>query len=131
MYGYLFYKSYQGALRSNNWADWPQLGACFTVSWCVSLNMLSFGTVLERVFGYEHSSWYRPELKWVFTLTIILSVASFFLFNKRYLKYIEKYDKIDFLRNFSVFATIAFHYIFSFFLVILAVKFRDHGWIFK
>lgn len=130
MYNYLFYKGYQAAIRSNNWADMPELGGCAPVAWCVLMNVLSLSFLAERVFTWDASRWIRPEYKWIFSAVALVATIVFYFSKKRYSMVKSRYDKSPFLKNIPPFIVIVMYEFTSLVFMLLAGMFRNHGWIF-
>jgi hypothetical protein len=63
VYNYLFYKSYQLALRSKNFDDMPTLGGIIFVVACIMFNIFTVSLALEG-FGISNIS-FKKEYKYL------------------------------------------------------------------
>ncbi len=90
VYNYLFYKSYQLAVRSKNFDDMPALGGIIYVVACIMFNIFTISFVLKG-FGISDIS-FRKEYKFAFGLVLVVVILMYYLYNGRYKKIIEKYE---------------------------------------
>jgi hypothetical protein len=130
VYNYLFYKSYQLAVRSKNFEDMPALGGIIFVVACIMFNIFTISLALEG-FGFSHIS-FKKEYKYPFALMLVLVILMYYLLNGRYKKIIKKYEDrerelgIGIHPIFVIFA----YYGISFGLMLLAGLFKNGDWIF-
>jgi hypothetical protein len=130
-YDYLFYKSYQLAVRSRNFDDMPALGGTVFVVLCVMFNVFAVSLVLEG-FGFSYIS-FEKEYKYPFALVSVVVILMYYLFNARYKNIIKKYDDRERESGKSVHPifVITLYYSISFGLALLAGMFKNGDWIFS
>jgi len=131
IYNYLFYKSYQMAVRSRNFDDMPVLGALGFVGLCLMFNLFTIALVLE---GFEVIKLtLEKEYKFPFALALVLLLLLYYLFNGRYRIIIKKYEKREQEKGIGLhpILIIITYYGISTGLMFLAALFKNGDWIFS
>jgi|SRR5690606_36979428 len=131
VYNYLFYKSYQLAVRSKNFDDMPALGGIIFVVACIMFNIFTISLVLEG-FGVIDIS-FNKKYQYPFTLVLVLLILMYYLRNRRYKNIVKEYEDRE--RELGkgihpIFVIIAY-YVISFGLMLLAGLFKNGDWIFS
>lgn len=131
VYNYLFYKSYQLAVRSKNFDDMPVLGGIIFVVACVMFNIFTISLVLEG-FGIIDIS-FKKEYKYPFALVLVLVILMYYLLNGRYKNIIKKYEDKErkLVKGVHPIFVIIIYYGISFGLMLLAGLFKNGDWIFS
>lgn len=131
IYNYLFYKSYQLALRSKNFDDTPVLGGIIFVAICVVFNIYTIYFVLQ-VLGIGTVS-FNMKYKYPFGLVLVIVTLMYYLFDSRYKKIIEKFEQKERAIGKSIhpiFVIIAYCGV-SVGLMFLAALFKNGDWVFR
>jgi hypothetical protein len=131
VYDYLFFKSYQLAVRSKNFDDMPVLGGIIFVVACLMFNIFTISLVLES-FGLIDIS-FNKEYKYPFALILVLVVLMYYLLNGRYRNVIKKYEEREreLGKGIHPVFVIILYYGISFGLGIIAALFKNGDWIFR
>jgi hypothetical protein len=131
VYNYLFYKSYQLAVRSKNFDDMPVLGGIIFVVACIMFNIFTVVLVLEGL-GVSDIS-FKKEYKYPFALVMVLVVLMYYLLNGRYKNIIKKYEdrERELGKGIHPIFVIIVYYVVSFGLGMLAAMFKNGDWIFS
>ena len=90
VYNYLFYKSYQLAVRSKNFDDMPVLGAIIFVVACVMFNIFTISLILEGLGVIDIS--FKKEYKFPFSIVLVLIILMYYRHKDRYNNIIKKYE---------------------------------------
>lgn len=93
IYDYLFYKGYQLAISSRNFDEFPLIGALIFVGLCVMFNCFTILLVFEAI-GWIAIS-YDKSYRLIVGLILIIILLGYYLFNSRYKRIIEKYEKLE------------------------------------
>ncbi len=131
IYNYLFYKSYQLAIKSRNFDDMPVLGGIIFLVLCLMLNLFTIMLTLE---GFELAEFtLDKQYKYLFSLALVLILLLYYLQGNRYKRIIEHYYKMENTKGDGLhpILVIAFYYISSFGLLLLAGLFKNGDWIFS
>lgn len=131
VYNYLFYKSYQLAVRSKNFDDMPALGGIIFVVVCIMFNIFTISFVLEG-FGVIYIS-FKKEYKYPFALVLVLLVLMYYFLNGRYKNIVKEYEnrERELGKGIHPIFVIIVYYIISFGLMLLAGLFKNGDWIFS
>jgi hypothetical protein len=130
IYNYLFYKSYLLAKRSRNFDDIPALGGIIFVVACLMFNIFTITILLDSI-GVIDEFPFRKEYKFVFSILLVAIVLLYYLYNGKYKKIIEHYEKknVEKVQLHPV-VVIVVYYLISFGLLLLAGMYKNHDWIF-
>jgi len=93
IYNYLFYKSYQLAIKSRNFDDMPVLGGIIFLVLCLMFNLFTIMLTLEG-FGLIDIN-LDEKYKYLFSLALMLTVLFYYLQGNRYERIIEHYHKME------------------------------------
>lgn len=131
LYNYLFYKSYQLAVRSKNFDDMPVLGAIIFVVACVMFNIFSISLVLEGLGVIDIS--FKKEYKFPFSIVLVLIILMYYRHKDRYKNIIKKYEnrEREMGQGTHPVIVIIFYSIISFAVMLLAGLFKNGDWIFS
>lgn len=131
VYNYLFYKSYQLAVRSKNFDDMPALGGIIFVVACVMFNIFTISLVLEGLGVIDIS--FKKEYQYSFTLVLVLLILMYYLLNGRYKNIVKEYENRERAlgKGIHPIFVIIVYYIISFGLLLLAGLFKNGDWIFS
>jgi hypothetical protein len=132
IYDYLFYKSYQLGKWSRNFEDIPTLAGVIWVAPCVMFNLFTINFLVE-IFGYTDSFIFERKYKYIFSLSLILLLLFYYVFNGRYKKIIEKYEEKERAKGKGIHPVIViiFFYLSSFLLLLITGMYRNGDGIFK
>ncbi|WP_156305475.1 hypothetical protein [Sphingobacterium endophyticum] len=131
VYNYLFYKSYQLAVRSKNFDDMPVLGAIIFVVACVMFNIFTISLVLEGLGVIDIS--FKKEYKFPFSIVLVLIILMYYRHKDRYKNIIKKYEnrERELGQGIHPVIVIIFYFIISFAVMLLAGLFNNGDWIFS
>ena len=131
VYNYLFYKSYQLAVRSKNFDDMPVLGAIIFVVACVMFNIFTISLVLEGLGVIDIS--FKKEYKFPFSIVLVLIILMYYRHKDRYKNIIKKYEnrERELGQGIHPVIVIIFYFIISFAVMLLAGLFKNGDWIFS
>lgn len=132
MYDYLFYKSYQLGKRSRNFEDIPVLAGVIWVGACFMFNIFTVLILLESL-GYSRNFIFNKKYKFIFSLSLVLILIFNYSFRGRYKKILERYEEKERRKRkgFHPIIVIAFYYLVSFGLLLLAGLYKNGDWIFS
>jgi uncharacterized protein YacL len=130
VYNYLFFKGYQLAVRSRNFDDMPVLGAIVFVVLCIMFNIFTVFFLLEGL-GWTDVS-FEKKYKLPFVLGLVIVILLYYLFKKRYIKILEKYEQQERVHGIGLHPVLVFimYYGISFGLMLLAGLYKNGDWIF-
>lgn len=131
VYNYLFYKSYQLAVRSKNFDDMPVLGAIIFVVACVMFNIFTISLILEGLGVIDIS--FKKEYKFPFSIVLVLIILMYYRHKDRYNNIIKKYEnrERELGQGNHPVIVIIFYFIISFAVMLLAGLFKNGDWIFS
>ena len=131
VYNYLFYKSYQLAVRSKNFDDMPVLGAIIIVVACVMFNIFTISLILEGLGVIDIS--FKKEYKFPFSIVLVLIILMYYRHKDRYKNIIKKYEnrERELGQGIHPVIVIIFYFIISFAVMLLAGLFKNGDWIFS
>ena len=131
IYNYLFYKSYQLAIKSKNFDDMPVLGGIIFLVLCLMLNLF---TVMLTLEGFEIAEFtLDKKYKYPLSFALVLILLFYYLQGNRYKRIIEHHHKMENRKGVGLhpILVIALYYISSFGLLLLAGLFKNGDWIFS
>ena len=131
IYNYLFYKSYQLAIKSRNFDEMPVLGGITFLGLCLMFNFFTIVLTLEG-FGLAEFT-FDKKYKFLFALALVLIILFYYHQGDRYKRIIEHYNKIETRKGIGLhpILVIALYYLSSFGLLLLAGLFKNGDWIFS
>ena len=131
VYNYLFYKSYQLAVRSKNFDDMPVLGAIIFVVACVMFNIFTISLILEGLGVIDIS--FKKEYKFPFSIVLVLIILMYYRHKDRYKNIIKQYEnrERELGQGNHPVIVIIFYFIISFAVMLLAGLFKNGDWIFS
>ncbi len=130
IYNYLFYKSYLLAQRSRNFDDTPVLGGIIFITGCLMFNIFTIAIFLEGV-GFLEGYPFKEKYKYPFVFSLIFILLFYYLYKNKYNRIIEKYEERNKGKNqIHPIIVIAFYYLISFGLLLLAGLYKNQDWIF-
>ena len=130
IYNYLFYKSYLLAKRSKNFDDMPALGGIIFVVACLMFNIFTIAIILDSM-GIIDEFPFRREYKFIFSISLVIIVLFYYLYNGKHKRIIEHYEKKNInKRQLNPVIVILIYYSISFGLLLLAGMYKNHDWIF-
>lgn len=103
IYDYLFFKSYQLALKSKNFDDTPVLGGIWGVLPCAMLNFITLILLIDTIFRKSiESSGILSIGRYIFGVIFVLSLLFYYKTGGRWKKIIEKYESREKIKGRSI-----------------------------
>jgi hypothetical protein len=135
IYDYLFYKSYQLALRSRNFDDAPVFGGIWGVIPCLMFNAFTLMFLIDSFLKSELSSitGVLKYYKYIFSGVLICSMLFYYWYKERWKRIIIKYEEKENMkgRNIHPIIILGIAYIISFGMLLLAGMYKNGDGIFS
>src|SRR6218665_611827 len=126
IYNYLFFKSYQLGQKSRNFEDMLVLAGIIWVGICFIFNLFTIVILLEAI-GFSGNFVFERKYKYIFSFVLVLILLFYYLYNERYKKIVEYYEKKERQTGKGVhpIIVIVFYYVVSFIIGMLAAMYKN------
>ena len=129
LYDLLYYKCYTHGAKTGRYWGGSALGAFGPVMWCLLLNAVALGLVLERLLQVEWAMNEHPMA--FFAIGGCVCGGTVWYYYRHSRRILDRYEGSGWANRLPLVLVVVAYYSLSFGAALLSGIYRNHGWVFR